>query len=106
MSQSAAVNVRVATETAPSVGSLVATGMVTSAVGALPSTTVNVAVPPDSVVTSPEIGATSTLTAAAGAAPPASRITSASTDRSEGAPKSNDDTQSLPWGGDGRGTTR
>ena len=56
--QSAAVNVRFATATVPSVGSLEATGMTTSAVGWLVRTTEKFAVPPASVVARPATGAT------------------------------------------------
>jgi hypothetical protein len=54
--QSAAVNVRLAAETVPSVVSLEATGMTTSAVGSLVRTTVKLAVPPASVVPRPATG--------------------------------------------------
>ena len=56
--QLAAVNVRVAAEATPSVGSLEATGMTTFAVGWLLSTTVNEAWPPASVVARPLTGVT------------------------------------------------
>src|SRR5215471_2553769 len=106
-SQLAAVNVRLETSTLPSAGLLVVTGMTTSAVGWLPSTTVNVVWPPDSLVTSPDTGVTSTPTAAAaGATATPARVRSESSSPRncrEGAPESNDDTLSLPWGGDGRG---
>ena len=54
--QLAGVKVRLAGETVPSVISLLATGIVTFAVGWLLSTTVKVAVPPDSVVVRPLVG--------------------------------------------------
>src|SRR6185369_9318307 len=56
--QSAAVNVRFAAETLPSVVSLEATGMTTSTVGWLVRTTVKLAVPPASVVPRPATGVT------------------------------------------------
>ena len=56
--QLAAVKVRLAGETVPSVVSLLDRAIVTSAVGWLPSTTVKVAVPPASVVTRPLVGST------------------------------------------------
>ena len=55
--QLAAVNVRLAGDTVPSVASLLLTPIVTSPVGWVSSTTVNVAVPPASVV-APLIGET------------------------------------------------
>src|ERR1041385_9218988 len=56
--QSAAVNVRLETELEPSVASLDATGMTTSAVGWLVRTTGKLAVPPASVVPRPATGGT------------------------------------------------
>jgi hypothetical protein len=56
--QSAAVNVRLEIVTVPSVESLVMTGISTSAVGSLSSTTVKFAVPPASVVPRPANGVT------------------------------------------------
>ena len=73
--QSAAVNVRLASEAEPSVASFEATGITTSATGWLFKTTSNVAVPPASVVPRPATGVTlmaatslSALTAATSAA--------------------------------------
>ena len=57
--QFAVVNVKPAGLTLPSVGSLLESPIVTSAVGWLASSTVNVAVPPASVVTRPVVGLTS-----------------------------------------------
>src|SRR6185436_5335920 len=57
--QSVAVNVRLTAEAVPSDGSLEATGMTTSAVGSLLSTTVKLELPPDSVVPRPATGVTS-----------------------------------------------
>src|SRR5215467_12160513 len=54
--QFAAVNVRLAAATVPSVVSLEATGITTSAVGWLFKTTTNDARPPASLVTRPEVG--------------------------------------------------
>ena len=56
--QLAAVKVRLAGATVPSVVSLEVRPMVTSAVGWVLSTTVKVAVPPASVVVRPEVGVT------------------------------------------------
>ena len=56
--QLAAVNVRLAGATVPSVVSLELSAIVTSAVGCAVSTTVKVAVPPASVVVRPEVGVT------------------------------------------------
>ena len=56
--QLAAVNVRLAAGIVPSVRSLEATGMTTSAVGWLFRTTVKLAVPPASVVPRPATGVT------------------------------------------------
>ena len=56
--QFAAVNVRLAGATVPSVGSLELSAIVTSAVGCVVSTTVKVAVPPASVVVRPVVGVT------------------------------------------------
>src|SRR6185503_4381677 len=57
--QSAAVNVRFEPESVPSAVLLEATGITTSAVGSLLSTTLKLAVPPASVVARPETGMTS-----------------------------------------------
>ena len=56
--QLAFVNVRLAGATKPSAVLLLASGITTSAVGWLPSTTVNVALPPASLVIRPATGVT------------------------------------------------
>src|ERR1051325_9344184 len=56
--QLAVLNVRLAVETVPSAGLLLATGIATLAVGWLLRRTVKLAVPPASVVTRPVVGVT------------------------------------------------
>ena len=56
--QFAGVKVRLTGATVPSVASLLARGITTTAVGWLLSTTVKLAVPPASVVTRPAVGLT------------------------------------------------
>src|SRR6185369_9228000 len=114
----------------PSPGRLLASVIVTDPPGCDVRRTVNVAAPPASVVWRPEVGETATpwlaaIAAAGWRAPRSSaaatctmtisrkacprvagpRNTGASTgrDRRTGSLESNDDTRSLPWGGDGRG---
>ena len=66
VSQLAAVKTKLVGAAVPSLGSELATGMVTSAVGGVSNVTVKVAVLPDSSVVNPEVGATIILATGGG----------------------------------------